>query len=332
MPQQFHQVLITGGAGYAGAVLVPKLLQQGLRVRVLDLYLYGTDVFDTFADDPNLEQVKGDLRDVATVRRAVAGCDAVLHLACISNDPSFELDPALGKSINYDAFLPLVRAAKDAGARRFIFASSSSVYGVKREPEVTEELALEPLTDYARFKAMCEEVLFRERQPGFETLTVRPATLCGWSPRLRLDLSVNILTSHAVRRGTITVFGGEQQRPNLHVEDMADFYVQALQWPATLVDGKTFNVGCENLKIIEIAELVRRVVGPEVRVERTGTNDHRSYRVSAEKARRELGFVPRRGIEQAVRDLTAAFRDGRVGDPDDCRYHNIKTMQKARLR
>lgn len=332
MAPPFHQVLVTGGAGYVGAVLVPKLLQQGYRVRVLDLYLYGDQVLNAVAGDPNLEQIRGDLRDAAVVKRAVAGCDAVIHLACISNDPSYDLDPVLGRSINYDAFLPLVRASKEAGVRRFIYASSSSVYGVKQEPQVSEELSLEPLTDYAKYKALCEDVLEKERTPGFTVLTVRPATVCGYSPRLRLDLSVNILTNHAVNRGLITVFGGEQQRPNLHIEDMTDFYLQSLLWPSEAIDGRVYNVGCENLKMIEIAELVRSVVGPEVRIERTSTNDLRSYRVSSEKIKRELGFAPRRSVADAVRDLTAAFRDGRIADPNAPGYYNIKTMQLAQMK
>ena len=168
-------VLVTGGAGYVGSVLVPKLLAAGHRVTVLDLFLYGEKLFAGLRDNPNLISVMGDLRDPVAVKTALKGCNAVIHLACISNDPSFELNPELGKSINYDCFLPLVQASKDVGVKRFIYASSSSVYGVKKEAEVTEELVLEPLTDYSKFKAMCEDVLEKEREPGFTTLTLRPA-------------------------------------------------------------------------------------------------------------------------------------------------------------
>jgi len=179
VPDTQRSILVTGGAGYVGSLLVPKLLAAGHRVTVLDLYMYGDDLFSDLADNPNLRQVKGDLRDAAKVETAVSGCDAVIHLACISNDPSFELNPDLGKSINFDAFGPLVRAAKKAGVKRFIYASSSSVYGIKEEPNVHEGMSLEPLTDYSKFKAMCEDVLEQEREPGFTTLTIRPATVCG---------------------------------------------------------------------------------------------------------------------------------------------------------
>lgn len=331
MPQPMT-VLVTGGAGYVGAVLVPKLLQAGHRVHVLDLYMYGDDVLHEVRRHPHLQQIKGDMRDRAVVDRAMQGCDAVIHLACISNDPSFELNPDLGKSINYDAFFTLVASAKAAGVRRFVYASSSSVYGVKEEENVTEDLPLEPLTDYSKFKAMCEDVLLRERQPGFAVLVLRPATVCGYSPRLRLDLSVNILTCHAVTKRKITVFGGDQKRPNIHIEDVSDLYVQSLEWPEAAIDGKIYNAGYDNLRMIEIAEQVRSIVGPDVQIERTSTTDHRSYHISSEKIKRELGFVPKRTISDAVRDLTKAFDSGLIANPADDRYHNIKTMQRLQLR
>ena len=183
----------------SGSVLVPKLLAAGHRVSVLDLYLYGDDVLDAVKDHPNLEQIKGDMRDQRPARTVVPGCDAVIHLACISNDPSFELDPGLGKSINYDAFLPLVADRKDSGVTRFIYASSSSVYGIKDEENVTEELPLEPLTDYSKFKAHVRgrPAASSGRRASRRSI-LRPATVCGYSPRLRLDLTVNILTNHAV--------------------------------------------------------------------------------------------------------------------------------------
>lgn len=326
-------VLVTGGAGYVGAVLVPKLLAAGHRVTVLDLYLYGDDVLAAVKGHPNLREIKGDLRDAATVADALTGCTAVIHLACISNDPSFELDPNLGKSINFDAFRPLVRAAKAAGVKRFIYASSSSVYGIKEGVEVTEDLPLEPLTDYSKFKAMCEEVLEEERAPGFTTLTIRPATVCGYSPRQRLDVIVNILTNHAVNRGRIRIEGGAQLRPNIHIQDMADVYLTALRLPDDAVDGKVYNTGEKNHSVRDLAEIVRAVVGPQVEADVVPTNDPRSYHVSSEKIAAEWGWRPKHTIEDAVRELTAAFQDGRLPNAlDDPRYFNIKTMQAIALK
>lgn len=332
IPNGIKRVLVTGGGGYVGSALTPRLLQAGYEVVVLDLFLYGREVLSSCHGNPRYHEVAGDLRDPQSVKEAVAGCDAVIHLACISNDPSFELDPQLGRSINYDAFRPLVQAAKQAGVRRFVYASSSSVYGVKSELNVTEDLTLEPLTDYSRYKAICEDILLEERQPGFCTLTLRPATVCGWSPRLRLDLAVNILTNHAVHKRAITVFGGSQMRPNIHIDDMVDAYLQSLRWSDEQIDGKTYNVGYDNLPVRDIAELVREVVGPDVTISTKPTDDLRSYHISSEKIRRDLGFVARRGLRDAVRDLQTAFIKGRVPNPlDDPRYYNIRTMQIAGL-
>ncbi len=330
MTDAARRVMVTGGAGYVGAVLVPKLLAAGHRVSVLDLYIYG-DTLAAVAGDPKLRQVKGDIRDPETVARALEGCDAVIHLACISNDPSFELDPGLGASINHNAFLPLVRAAKDAGVERFIYASSSSVYGIKDEENVTEDLALEPLTDYSKFKALCEEELLAVREPGFAVLVVRPATVCGYSPRPRLDLTVNILTNHAVHNGRIKVFGGSQRRPNIHIADMTDLYLLCLKAPAEAIDGGVYNAGYQNHPVMEIAEMVRSVVG-EVPIEVEPSDDLRSYHVCSDKIRRELGFAPRHTIEQAVSGLRDAFAAGLVPNAmSEPRYYNIKRMQELAL-
>jgi nucleoside-diphosphate-sugar epimerase len=328
-----HQhVLVTGGAGYVGSNLVPKLLAAGYGVTVLDLYLYDEQLFAAHKHNPKLKEVKGDLRDAAVVKKALAGCDAVIHLACISNDPSFDLNPDLGKSINYDCFRPLVKASKEAGVKRFIYASSSSVYGVKFEPNVTEELSLEPLTDYSKYKAMCEDVLREERAPGMVCVTLRPATVCGYAPRLRLDLSVNILTNFAINKGYITVFGGNQTRPNIHIEDMTDVYLLLLDAPDSAVDGEIFNAGYENFSIMDIAKMVRNVVGLKVDIKVEPTNDNRSYRVSSDKIKRKLGFTTKHTIEDAVRDLKNAFDAGKIPNSfDDDRYFNIKRMKAVHL-
>jgi nucleoside-diphosphate-sugar epimerase len=328
-----RSVLVTGGAGYVGSALVPALLEAGHRVTVLDLFIYGEDVLDSVKGDPALTLVKGDLRNPEVVQESLRGCDAVIHLACISNDPSYDLDPDLGRSINYDAFRPLVRAAKSAGVERFIYASSSSVYGIKDELEVTEDLPLEPLTDYSKYKALCEEILEEERSPGFVTCSIRPSTVCGFAPRQRLDVIVNILANHAVNNGRIRVFGGSQKRPNIHIQDMVGLYVFLLDQPDENIDGKIFNAGYENHTLMELAEIVRGTVDPALPIDVEPTDDLRSYHVSSEKMRRELGFRPSHTIADAVQDLVHAFRDGRLTDPlQNPRYFNIKMMQKIHLR
>ena len=329
-----RQVLVTGGAGYVGSVLVPKLLDKGYQVKVLDLYLYGEDVLDAVKDNPNLEQIKGDIRDQALLERVIPDTDALIHLACISNDPSFELDPQLGKSINYDAFFGLVEVAKHCGVKRFIYASTSSVYGIKQEENVTEELPLEPLTDYSKYKGLCEEVLLKEQSPDFTTVVIRSATVCGYSARMRLDLIVNILTNQAFNTGRITVTGGQQKRPNIHIEDVTDLYVQLLELPGEMIAGKIFNAVYANYQVSEIAEMVRKVVGKEeVEIITTPTNDPRSYHISSEKIKRELGFEPKYSIKEAVRDLVEAFKAGKIPDPmTDIHYYNVKMMLDKKLK
>ncbi|MCB1134728.1 MAG: NAD(P)-dependent oxidoreductase [Chlamydiia bacterium] len=325
-------VLVTGGAGYVGAVLVPKLLDKGYEVTVLDLFLYGRDCFRAIEDHPNLSLIEGDIRDQGLLAAILPGIDTVIHLACISNDPSFELDPELGKSINYDAFEPLVDQSKANGVQRFIYASSSSVYGIKDCPNVTEELPLEPLTDYSRYKALCEDILLAKRAPGFEVLVIRPATVCGYSPRQRLDVVVNILTAQALAKRHMTIFGGEQLRPNIHIQDMAQLYVEAIEWPADKVDGKIFNAGYENLSVREIAQTIASAIGGDVTTEVTTTDDIRSYHVSAEKLRQELGFSPKHSVADAVDELVAAECAGLLPDMlTDPRYYNIRTMQACAL-
>ncbi len=327
-------ILVTGGAGYVGCVLVPKLLAKGYHVKVLDLYLYGEDVLDAVKDNPRLEQIKGDIRDHTLLEKVIPNTDAIIHLACISNDPSFELDPKLGKSINYDAFFDLVRISKQCEVKRFIFASTSSVYGIKEEENVTEDMPLEPLTDYSKYKALCEEILLKEQQPGFTTVVIRPATVCGYSPRLRLDLVVNILTNQAVNTGRITVLGGQQKRPNIHIEDITDLYVRLLELPDEMVSGKIFNAGYENLRLLEIAEMVQKVVGKDrIEITTAPSNDNRSYHISSEKIQRELGFKPKHTIENAIKDLYDAFNTGKIPNPmDDIRYYNVKTMLTKQLK
>lgn len=334
-----HRILVTGGAGYVGAILVPKLMQKGFEVKILDLYLYGEHVFDGYRSHPQLEQIKGDIRDHGLVRDSLRDCDTVIHLACISNDPSCDLDPALTKSINYDAFLPLVRICKQEGIARFLFASSSSVYGISDQPSVTEDHPRLPITDYNRYKAMCEDILAQEQSSGCAAVVIRPATICGYSPRLRLDLTVNILTNHAFNTRQITVFGGDQHRPNIHIQDITDLFIQLVEEPLERIAGKVFNAGCQNLTLRQIAGCVKETIEQRypdkapVPVTSTPSDDVRSYRISSEKLTRELGFAPKRTIQDAVVELCQAFRDGKVPDPlTSRRYYNIAMMKEAGLR
>jgi nucleoside-diphosphate-sugar epimerase len=332
------KVLVTGGAGYIGSKLVPKLVAAGFSVRVIDLYLFGKDLWPELKKNPALEEVKGDIRDQVLLGKAVKDIDAVIHLACISNDPSFELNPALGKSINYDAFIPLVSLSKKAGVQRFVYASSSSVYGVSDAQNVTEDHALKPLTDYSKFKSLCEPILLDQQSPNFTTTVLRPATVCGYAARQRLDLTVNILTSHAYHNRKIRVFGGDQMRPNIHIEDITDLYELLLRLPTSKIAGKTFNAGYENHRVKDLAQQVRKVMYEslpkrgELEIETTPSDDQRSYHISSEKIARELGFKPRRVIEDAIRDLVRAFQAGKIPNAmTDPRYFNIKTMRLVDL-
>jgi nucleoside-diphosphate-sugar epimerase len=327
-----EKILITGGAGYVGNVLVPTLLTQGYEVIVYDILYYGDETLPK--DHPNLTVIEGDIRDTVKLKNAFQGIDTVLHLACISNDPSFDLDERLSTSINYECFEPMVIAAKETGIKRFVYCSSSSVYGVSDAPDVTEDHPLVPLTLYNKFKGMCEPLLWKHMSDDFECVTIRPATVCGYSPRMRLDLSVNILTNHAYNRGKITVFGGKQLRPNLHIKDMVAAYQLMIKAPKEKIHGETFNIGYQNRSIADIAEIVRKIVEEEfpekapIEIETTPSDDNRSYHINSDKIKRVLGFTPSHSIEDAVRDLCVAFREGKLPESlDDDKYFNVKLMK-----
>jgi nucleoside-diphosphate-sugar epimerase len=326
-------VLVAGGAGYVGSRLVPELLNKGYKVTVYDLYLYG-DVFKDIQNNENLRQIKADIRDFQKVEESLSGVDFVIHLACISNDPSFELNPELGKSINLSAFEPFVELAKKAKVKRFIYASSSSVYGVKSEPNVTEDMDLEPLTDYSKFKADCEKILFMHQSNDFICTVLRPATVCGFAPRQRLDLVVNILVNHAYHNGKIKVIGGNQLRPNIHIEDMVRAYIHVLEMPDNKIQGEIFNVGYHNHSVNDLALIVEKIISKKRPVELVvePTNDHRSYHVSSQKIYEKLNFAPKHTIEDAVEDLLSAFEKGLLTDSlENKLYFNIKMMKAVNL-
>ena len=324
------RIFVTGGAGYVGAVTIPLLLDQGYEVSLLDLMIYGEDALE---DHPNLTKIKGDIRDKGVLTEHIPDHDVVIHLACISNDPSFELNPDLGKSINLDAFRPLVELSKESGVKRFIYASSSSVYGVKEEKDVHEDMLLEPLTDYSKFKAECEKILLEYQDPNFTTVTIRPATVCGYSKRQRLDVVVNILTNLAYHNRKITVFGGNQLRPNINIKDMALAYLSLITAPKEKVEGQIFNAGDENYTVNELSDIVKNVIGEDVEMVVSDSDDNRSYHISSQKILDILGFKPTHSIKEAVVDLKEAFERGLLLNPlTNEKYFNIKRMQSLNLR
>jgi nucleoside-diphosphate-sugar epimerase len=330
---KFKSVFITGGAGYCGSRLVPQLLNSGYKVTVYDIMYFGNEFLPK--GNPNLTVIEGDIRDAKKIKISCKGHDVFISLGCISNDASFELDEHLSTSVNLDAFEPMVLAAKEAGIKRFIYASSSSVYGVSDKPNVTEDHPLVPLTLYNKYKGMCEPILSKHTNDDFIGVTFRPATVCGYAPRQRLDLSVNILTNHAVNKNAITVFGGEQLRPNLHVQDYCDTVQLLLEADDEKIQNEIFNVGFQNMSIKDIALLVKRVVEEEfpekgdIGITTTTSDDNRSYHINSDKIKRILGFEPKYSIEYAVRELCNAFKDGKLPNSfENDLFFNVRRLKR----
>jgi len=327
----FKNVFITGGAGYVGSLLVPELLNEGYHVTVFDLYIYG----DVIEPHRNLTQIKGDIRNKETLQEVAKGANAFIHLACISNDPSFDLDPELGKSINFDAFQNVINACTKNNIKRLIVASSTSQYGIKpQNVSVTEETEAEPITDYARFKIECEKMLNNTNVGNLEYVFVRPATLCGYAPRLRLDLSVNILTINALINKKIKIFGGEQMRPALNIKDMVRFYKLMLEIGGAKINRQAFNVSTENITITKIAEMVKDTIADNsITFEVTESNDPRSYHVNCDKMKNVLGFTCQYSLQEAVKSLQEAFEKGLIiNGLENSYYYNVKRMKEIKLK
>jgi len=323
------KIIVIGGAGYVGSELVPKLLMLNHKVKVLDLFIYG----ETLDPHENLEIVKGDMRNIEILQQNIKNIDVIIHLACISNDPSFDLDPELGKKINYDFFEPLVKISKDNGVKRFIYASSSSVYGLKEEKDTNEKASLKPLTDYSKFKAMCEEDLLKYNDGNFTCVILRPATVCGYSRRQRFDLVVNLLTNLAFNKREITVFGGLQLRPNIHIDDMCRAYIKVLEFDKKVVEGQIFNAGYENKSVNDLANLVRSVIGKDVSVKTKPTDDNRSYHITSEKIKKVIGFESKKNIKNSIEDLNKAFKENKYYNSlENEMYFNIKRMKSINLK
>jgi len=324
-----RSVLVLGGAGYLGSVLVPRLLRNGYRVRVLDLMLFGREPLAEVADHPALEIVQGDMRDLQVLVDATKGMDAVVHLAAIVGDPACALDPEETLEVNYLATKMAAEVAKFQQINRFVFASTCSVYGATGGDEVLdEESRLNPVSLYARMKLASERALHEMADENFAPTVFRMATLHGPSPRMRFDLVVNVMTANAAERGLISVHGGDQWRPLLHVADAADAYIAALQAPIEAVGGRTFNVGRddENHRIADIARIVQGRF-PDVRVETSEVEDRRNYRVSFARIQDAIGFEGTQTVEDSVREIAEGLRRQRFGPSQDIRYSNVAFLR-----
>lgn len=308
--------LVTGGCGYKGHVLIPKLLQRGYEVVALDVMWFG----NFLQPHPRLKVIKGDVRDIDAID--LDGLDGIIHLSSIANDPCGDLDPKLTWEVSCLATMQLADKARRKGVKRFIYASSGSVYGVKDEPQVTEDLELKPISEYNKTKMVAERVLLSYGD-DMSVQIIRPATVCGYSPRMRLDVSVNMLTMQALSKGKITVFGGTQTRPNIHIDDITDVYLHLIDHPE--VTG-IYNAGFENISILDIAKLVTKYLPVEIAV--TASNDPRSYRVNSDKLL-ATGFRPKKTVEDAVREIIEKYRGGALRDEDH--FYNLKWMQKTVL-
>ena len=330
--KKYNKIFITGGAGYCGSRLIPELLKDEYKVVVYDTFYFGNFLPKK---SKNLKIVKGDIRDSNKIYKNSKGCDVFLNLGCISNDASFELDERLSESINMDAFEPMVLAAKKSGIKRFIYASSSSVYGVSKKKNVTEDHPLVPLTLYNKYKGLCEPILFRHSSKSFETVIFRPATVCGYSPRQRLDLSVNILTNHAINNNIIRVFGGNQLRPNLHIKDYCRVVKLLLKAPSKKISNQIFNVGNENASILQLAKIVKNVVKKEFKLKNDikiileKSDDKRSYHINSNKIYKALGFKPKYTVKDAVIEICNAFKKNKFSDSlNNIQYYNVKKLKK----
>ena len=328
-------IFITGGAGYIGSRLVPQLIKSGYKVTVYDIMYFGSDFLPK---SQNLQVIKGDIRDTTTLEKSCINHDIFLNLACISNDTSFEIDEKLSTSVNLEAFEPMVLAAKNSKVKRFIYASTSSVYGVSHKKDVTEDHPLVPLTLYNKYKGMCEPLLLKHTDENFEGVIFRPATVCGFALRQRFDLSVNILTNHAINNKKITVFGGKQLRPNLHIQDYCDFVEKLIEAESSKIINQIFNVGYQNMSISTIANVVKKVVQKEfpefgeIPIITTKSNDDRSYHINSDKVKKILGFHPVKSVEDAVTELCDCFKKKLFKNTlEDDFYFNVKRLKNLKV-
>ena len=326
-------IFITGGAGYVGTMLTNQLVEKNFNVIVYDNFWFG----DFLNKNDNIIKIKGDIRDLNKISSLNHKIDCVIHLACISNDNTFELNPKLSEEINFNSFKPLIAHFKNIGVKRFINASSSSVYGYSESPNVTEDHPLVPLTLYNKFKGMCEPILFDHHSNDFVCINVRPATVCGLSPRMRFDLSVNILTHLATKKKEITVFGGKQMRPNLHIKDMCNFYEYLINADDRLVGNKTFNISDENISIEDIAIKIKNILkinyNEEVSIAKSPSeDDKRSYYLNSDRIKKDLKFKLKYSVDYAIDEIYRSLKSNEFHDSlSNDIYYNIKTLKKLKI-
>lgn len=311
------KILITGGCGYTGSVLTSELLSKGHEVTVVDTQWFG----NYLEESPRLTVMKADIRDIDAI--PLDHADAIVHLANIANDPGVELNPTLSWEVNVLATQQLADRAIRKGVGHFVFASSGSVYGVKDEPRVTEDLELVPISAYNKTKMVAERVLL-SYSDKMQVHCIRPATVCGVSPRMRFDVSVNLLTLQALRDGNMTVFGGAQVRPNIHIDDLIRTYFHFLENPA--LESGPYNAGFENISILDIAEMVSTRTGATIEV--SASNDPRSYRQDSTKLM-DSGFSPVKCVDDAISEIISGYQSGELTDRDE--WHTVRWMKKLDL-
>jgi len=322
------RILITGGAGYIGSLLTGKLLKLGFEVVVLDAFFYTDRGISTLSNQGRLRVIQGDIRDRVALQTSLANVDCVIHLAALANDPSAELNPTLTRQINLDSYPVLLDESLRAGVRRFMNLSSIAVYGINYDNNVTEDDPLNPLTEYARCKAMSEAAVKQFSSDTFTTVSLRCGTVCGWSPRMRFDLCANTLAAYAISRKKLTVWGGGQKRPQIHLDDVTDFIVELMAVPAAKIGGRIFNAAGYNTTVQEIAETIKDVLGGDLELTHgPARNDERTYHVSSERLAKELGFSMKKTIRDAVVEIMNAYRNGWWSNPDDSIYHNVQKMK-----
>ena len=329
------KIFITGGSGYVGSVLINKLLKKGHKVTNYDIDYFGSNHLPF--NNRNFKHIKGDIRNIKKLKNNLKDIDIFFHLACISNDPTFELNEKLSKEVNYDCFENIVKAAKDKKIKKFILVSTCSVYGISKEKNVTETHKLKPITHYNKFKAMCEPILLKYLDDDFMGCIIRPATVCGFSPKMRFDLSVNILTNFAYNKGYIKVFGGKQLRPNIHIDDITNIYLKLVNFNFKKINKEIFNAGFENLSIDRIAKIVKKTVQKikkvKIKINYEKSSDIRSYHINSNKIKRKINFKPKYNVEKAILDLCKKFKANDLNDSfTNINYFNIKKLDKIRLK